>query len=125
MQMIADDKIKDGTKIKIVGRFANGVDKYFDFKKSSTFEIYDKEKGLYDVGKWTGHVTLHDLINYSFEILEDKTEEIKEISKITKEEFERLDKRTLLELIVKNQNKIIDKLNKPIDTSKETNCMSE
>ena len=59
------------------------------------------------------------------EILEDKTEEIEELSKITKEEFERLDKRTLLELIVKNQNKIIDKLNKPIDTSKETNCMTD
>ena len=60
-----------------------------------------------------------------FRILEDKTEEIEEISKITKEEFERLDKRTLLELIVKNQNKIIDKLNKPIDTSKEMNCMTD
>jgi hypothetical protein len=60
-----------------------------------------------------------------FRILEDNTEEIEEISKITKEEFERLDKRTLLELIVKNQNKIIDKLNKPIDTSKETNCMTD
>ena len=78
MQMIADGKIKEGTKIKIVGRFANGVDKYFDFEKSSTFEIYYKEKGLYDVGKWTGHVTLYDLINYSFEILEYGMDDIEE-----------------------------------------------
>lgn len=39
-------------------------------------------------------------------------EEEKEISKITKEEFERLDKRTLLELIVKNQNELIDEVKK-------------
>lgn len=39
-------------------------------------------------------------------------EEEKEISKITKEEFERLDKRTLLELIVKNQNELIDEIKK-------------
>lgn len=125
MKMIADGKIKEGTKIKIVGRFCSGRDKYFEFKKSSTFEIFDTENKLYDKDKWTGHITLCDLMRYSFEILEDKTEEI--------EEIQRSD--SYVDQINNNRNKInelvkaVNRLNKlhetTIDTSKETNYMTD
>lgn len=110
MQMIADGKIKDGTKVKVIYGVANPI---YCFR-NNCFYKENIEMGVSVL-----------LSSKDFEILEDKTEEIEEISKITKEEFERLDKRTLLELIVKNQNKIIDKLNKSIDTSKETHCMTD
>lgn len=55
-----------------------------------------------------GHLYLTDILNSEAEIIEEE----KEISKITKEEFERLDKRTLLELIVKNQNELIAEVNR-------------
>ena len=100
-KMIADGKVNQHTRVS--------VDNYNDCSLDFVFE-----DGR-NIFKW---------LDEYFEILEDKTEEIEELNKITKEEFERLDKRTLLELIVKNQNKIIDKLNKQ-DTSKETNCMTD
>lgn len=114
MKMIADGKIKEGTKI-------NRID-YYDI-----YKYVFKNGDLYFNGTsetLRNFFKIKTILEQDFEILEDKTEEIEELNKITKEEFERLDKRTLLELIVKNQNKIIDKLNKQ-DTSKETNCMTD
>lgn len=111
MQMIADGKLKEGTRIKVSYTHCDFI---YEYRNYCIRNDKGKEVGI------SVFISDHD-----FEILEDKTEEIEEISKITKVEFEKLDKRTLLELIVKNQNKIIDKLNKPIDTSKETNCMTD
>lgn len=117
MQMIADGKIKEGTKIKIVGRFCSGRDKYFEFKKSSTFEIFDTENKLYDKDKWTGHITLCDLMRYSFEILEDKTEEIKKIDEwvtrrngeVTQSEAKIIEIGNKLNELIKAMNSILNK----------------
>ena len=96
----ANGEIKDKTKVK----FDDGVIYEFweEDEKFHGFLVDERRFGksptrTFSLGRLSNKVEL--------------IEEDKEISKITKEEFERLDKRTLLELIVKNQNELIDEIN--------------
>lgn len=109
MQMIADGKIS----------------------KEIKFNVLNKRDMLYTVNATIDDVTMRELLDLDFEILEDKTEEI--------EEFEVDDnyyihtelgnfKGTRIDIAFVNKfnelTKIVNKLNKQ-DTSKETNCMTD
>ena len=113
MQMIADGKIKEGTVIKI-------EDKCFEYMDG---DFFSKEvcQYLYNYFDYS----LRGLISENFEILEDTTEEIEECvirhynTPVEKEKY-----------IEEKMNEIIKAVNIikktfTVDTSKETNCMSE
>ena len=85
-------------KIRFNGEYYIYNTTYDDYKSPSTWLLKNHNDNL------------NCFLNDEVEIIEEEKEI--EISKITKEEFERLDKRTLLELIVKNQNELIDVINK-------------
>lgn len=99
------NKIANGNEIGTKFKYDND---YFMVGESGQINRYtdssfrELEYGYDNIG------SDYDGLNDEVEIIEEE----KEISKITKEEFERLDKRTLLELIVKNQNELIDEIKK-------------
>lgn len=102
--------------IDLLNKIANGEEvpeKIKAFNKTFTYlyqsgdmTYFDDDNGDY---LFSDNYDWENNLNMEVEIIEEDKKI--EISKITKEEFERLDKRTLLELIVKNQNEIIEKLN--------------
>lgn len=110
MQMIADGKIKDGTKI-------NRID-YYDIHK-----YVFKNGDLYFNGTsdtLRNFFKIKTILEQDFEILEDKTEEIEEYKTTYTERCIDIEVREKLNEVIR----AVNKLNKR-DTSKETNCMSE
>lgn len=110
MQMIADGKIKEGTKVKVI----YGVENPIYCFRNNCFYKENIEMGV--------SVLLSSRV---FEILEDTTEEIEECvirhynTPVEKEKY-----------IEEKMNEIIKAVNIikktfTVDTSKETNCMSE
>lgn len=99
--------------IDLLNKIAKGEEVPKKIKYDGNLYFYCKPCNIYEIdgnddlcGK--DLYNMLDNLNDEVEIIEEE----KEISKITKEEFERLDKRTLLELIVKNQNELIDEVKK-------------
>ena len=78
LKAISDGEIKNGTKIEIKGRFRGDLEgSYFIYdERSFVFPIYKP-----DGTEYYGNVELHDLINFSFEVIEEK-KEIKEIKEL-------------------------------------------
>ena len=122
MQMIADGKLKEGTRIKIEGV-------YFEYTDG---EFFNNEFNQY-LYNYLGY-SLKGLVTDTFEILEDKTEEIEEIDtlysmldftdiKYCKGEIDFNFKE--IQDKINELVKAVNRLNKPIDTSKETNCMTD
>lgn len=121
MQMIADGKIKEGTKI-------NRID-YYDIHK-----YVFKNGDLYFNGTsdtLRNFFKIKTILEQDFEILEDKTEEIEEIqvddNYYIHTELGSFKGRKMDIAFVNKFNeltKIVNKLNKQ-DTSKETNCMTD
>ena len=89
-------------KIKVTGNIYIFDEDYNFYTTQGTYDNCRAALG----GKHGEINLLANAFSEIVEIIEDY-----EISEITKEEFERLDKRTLLELIVKNQNELIKKIN--------------
>lgn len=109
MQMIADGKIKKDTK----------------------FGVLNKRGMTYTVNATIDDVTMRELLDLDFEILEDKTEEIEEIQAddnyYIHTELGSFKGRKMDIAFVNKFNeltKIVNKLNKQ-DTSKETHCMTD
>lgn len=75
LKAISDREIEDGTKIEIKGRFTGDLSgSYFIYNKGCfRFPIYEP-----DGTKYSDSVEIHDLINYSFEVIEEN-KEIKEL----------------------------------------------
>ena len=121
MKMIADGKIKEGTKI-------NRID-YYDI-----YKYVFKNGDLYFNGTsdtLRNFFKIKTILEQDFEILEDKTEEIEEIQAddnyYIHTELGSFKGRKMDIAFVNKFNeltKIVNKLNKQ-DTSKETNCMSD
>ena len=122
MKMIADGKIKEGTRIKIEGV-------YFEYTDG---EFFNNEFNQYLYNYFD--YSLKGLVTDTFEILEDKTEEIEEINyyailstsyNIFQKNVDEVVKKHTQKIneLVKEINQI--KKDKPIDTSKETNCMTD
>lgn len=97
-KMIADGKVNQHTRVS--------VDNYNDCSLDFVFE--DSR----NIFKW---------LDEYFEILEDKTEEIEEYKTTYTERCIDIEVRDKLNEVIR----AVNKLNKPIDTSKETNCMSD
>lgn len=78
LKAISDREIEDGTKIEIKGRFTGDLSgSYFIYNKGCfRFPIYEP-----DGTKYSDSVEIHDLINYSFEVIEEN-KEIKENKEI-------------------------------------------
>lgn len=135
MQMIADGNIKEGTKLK------NGIGTEFIYKNGTLYRsnYKDEYKSILSGGVY-GELT-YLLNNQTFEILEDKTEEIKEITingrdvkygsmynwlgncSIHEEKI-----CSAIDTLAMKYNELVRAYNSLIkqqDTSKETNCMSE
>ena len=87
LKAISDREIEDGTKIEIKGRFTGDLSgSYFIYNKGCfRFPIYEP-----DGTKYSDSVEIHDLINYSFEVIEEN-KEIKELNKISYNEFKYTD----------------------------------
>ena len=97
-KMIADGKVNQHTRVS--------VDNYNDCSLDFVFE--DSR----NIFKW---------LDEYFEILEDKTEEIEEYKTTYTERCIDIEVRDKLNEVIR----AVNKLNKPIDTSKETNCMTD
>ena len=97
-KMIADGKVNQHTRVS--------VDNYNDCSLDFVFE--DSR----NIFKW---------LDEYFEILEDKTEEIEEYKTTYTERCIDIEVRDKINEVIR----AVNKLNKPIDTSKETNCMSD
>lgn len=71
LKAISDGEIKNGTKIEIKGRFRGDLEgSYFIYDEGSfVFPIYKP-----DGTEYYGNVELHDLINFSFKVIEEKKE---------------------------------------------------
>ena len=71
LKAISDREIEDGTKIEIKGRFTGDLSgSYFIYNKGCfRFPIYEP-----DGTKYSDSVEIHDLINYSFEVIEENKE---------------------------------------------------
>lgn len=129
MQMIADGKIKDGTRI------IHDDEEYLYDKRFNTLGIVGGHEDI------TEMLTFNELLNDDFEILEDKTEEIKEITingrdvkygsmynwlgncSIHEEKI-----CSAIDTLAMKYNELVRAYNSLIkqqDTSKETNCMSD
>ena len=69
LKAISDGKIKDGTKIEIKGRFTGDLlGSYFIYSEGKfRFPIYKP-----DGTEYPDNVGIHDLINFSFEVIEEK-----------------------------------------------------
>ena len=80
LKAISDGEIKNGTKIEIKGRFRGDLEgSYFIYDEGSfVFPIYKP-----DGTEYYGNVELHDLINFSFEVIEEK----KEIEELTDDDI--------------------------------------
>lgn len=130
MQMIADGKIKDGTRINIIGNGSNSYRFYTIVGTYRCLRIWREEIGKEDV-LLERVLDTNDLLIYNFEILEDKTEEIEEI-KVDRNNFIHTElgsfKGRKMDIAFVNKfnelTKIVNKQNKQ-DTSKETNCMTD
>ena len=106
-KMIKSGEIKNDTRIKVIYGNYNPI---YIFRNYCLYDQNNKEMGVSVL-----------LSEKDFEILEDKTEEIKElISNYTMSVYDVMVKDKINELV-----KAVNKLNKPIDTSKETNCMTD
>lgn len=71
LKAISDGEIKNGTKIEIKGRFRGDLEgSYFIYDEGSfVFPIYKP-----DGTEYYGNVELHDLINFSFKVIEENKE---------------------------------------------------
>ena len=87
LKSISDGEIKDGTKIEIKGRFTGDLlGSYFIYNEGYfRFPIYEP-----DGTKYSDNVEIHDLINFSFEVIEEN-KEIEELNKISYDEFKYAD----------------------------------
>lgn len=83
LKAIADGEIKDGSKIKIVGRFTGDLmGSYFIYdEKAFHFSIFKPDGTEYDYD-----VKLHDVINWKFELIEDEIN-IQEIEEVDEERY--------------------------------------
>lgn len=133
MQMIADGKIKDGTRINIIGNGSNPYRFYTIVGTYRCLRIWREEIGKEDV-LLERVLDTNDLLIYNFEILEDKTEEIEEIKEldewvtyrngeVTQSEAKTIEIGNKVNELVREINQI--KKYKQLDTSKETNCMTD
>lgn len=121
MQMIADGKIKEGTVINRLGKSVNGsptTTKYMIVDGNLKYSV--NSTNIFNM------FTVKKIMDYDFEILEDKTEEIEEIEELY--ELTHIDdyneEGNCLRMKINELVRAVNKLNKQ-DTSKETNCMSE
>ena len=105
MQMIADGKIKDGTKI--ICEFTQATYVYSEYNKNLIYE------GSEDI---TEDLTLGELITTDFKILEDKIDEIEELSNT--------DWKEVGVMIGKIYKELLNGFNQ-VFTSKDENCMTE
>lgn len=115
MQMIADGKIKKDTK----------------------FDVLNKRGMTYTANATIDDVTMRELLDLDFEILEDTTEEIEEIKRINKsyaifgfddKSFKEM--KEMLQDLYEKTDELVREINHikktfTVDTSKETNCMSK
>ena len=109
MQMIIDGRIQEETEIKC-------TDGYIGIYVFKNKELKHKVSNVTIFNRYS----LKSFLNTYFEILEDKTEEIEEINYKTSDANTMICIDKINELV-----KAVNKLNKPIDTSKETNCISD
>lgn len=79
IKAIVDGEIKEGTKIEIKGRFSGDlIGSYFIYNKGAfNFFIYKPDGTEYD-----GKVELHDIIDYTFELIEDNKIDIESIEEL-------------------------------------------
>ena len=118
MQMIADGKIKDGTRI------IHDDEEYLYDKRFNTLGIVGGHEDI------TEMLTFNELLNDDFEILEDTTEEIKPIDKsygifgFNEESFAEM-KEMVQDIYEKTEELVIayNKLNNT--TYKAENCMTD
>ena len=116
LKAISDREIKDGAKIEIKGRFSGDL-------KGSYF-IY-RPDGI----KYSDSLEVHDLINFNFEVIEEN-KEIKELNKISYNEFKYTDTKHRFDLTNIEYDKInelvreVNKINKQLEEM-ETSEISE
>lgn len=105
LKAISDGEIKNGTKIEIKGRFRGDLEgSYFIYDEGSfVFPIYKP-----DGTEYYDNVELHDLINYSFEVIEEKKEieELHEYKNIGYSECDIKTNREKLNEVIRAVNKI-------------------
>lgn len=96
LEKIEKGEIENGTKIEIIGRFRGELEgSYFIYNEGSwDFPIYKP-----DGTKYYDKVGLHDLINFSFEVLEEN-KDIKEL------EILESDRKVMAVFVIKNREKI-------------------
>lgn len=105
LKAISDGEIKNGTKIEIKGGFRGDLEgSYFIYDEGSfVFPIYKP-----DGTEYYDNVELHDLINYSFEVIEEKKEieELHEYKNIGYSECDIKTNREKLNEVIRAVNKI-------------------
>lgn len=99
LKAISDGEIKNGTKIEIKGRFRGDLEgSYFIYDEGSfVFPIYKP-----DGTEYYGNVELHDLINFSFEVIEEK----KEIEELKADAYTSPDVLNKINEVIRAVNKI-------------------
>lgn len=105
LKAISDGEIKNGTKIEIKGRFRGDLEgSYFIYDEGSfVFPIYKP-----DGTEYYDNVKLHDLINYSFEVIEEK----KEIEELKADAYTSPDVLNKINEVIRAVNKINKDLEK-------------
>ena len=89
-------------------------------KKDTKFGVLNKRGMTYTVNATIDDVTMRELLDLDFEILEDKTEEIEEIQRSDSYVDQINNNRNKINELVRAYNSLIKQ-----DTSKETNCMTD
>ena len=97
LKAIADEEIKDGSKIEIIGRFGGELKgSYFIYNEGAfEYNIYTPKNKIYE------ELSIRDILDYKFKILENEIDidNIENLLKIEEYEVDKTD-------IVINRNKI-------------------
>lgn len=117
LKAISDGEIKNGAKIEIKGRFTGDLlGSYFIYNEGHfRFPIYEPD-GI----KYSDSLEVHDLINFNFEVIEEN-KEIKELNKISYNEFKYTDTKHRFDLTNIEYDKInelvqaVNKINKQLE----------
>lgn len=118
LKAISDGEIKDGTKIEIKGRFTGDLKgSYFIYNEGNfRFPIYEPNGIMY-----SNSLEIHDLINFDFELIEGR-EEIKELNKISYDEFKYTDTKHRFDLTNIEYDKINELVRAVNKINKEREC---
>ena len=120
LEKMKNKEIKEGTRIECSRFGGNNIHIVYE---ENELKLYDRNGERYDKDKWTGVIAATDLLNYTFEIIEED----KEIKKL--EVYQQITANgnehnyinyngskyaisTPQRLIIENQNKLIKEVNK-------------